>query len=82
MVLRWASTAAAGAPKHVAIVGTGPSGFYTAKYLVKDDPTIRVDLFDALPTPKEATPGTTPQHTRIFGWADGWWWWEQQPVGE
>ena len=36
---------------HVAIVGTGPSGFYTAKYLIKEDPELRVDLLDALPTP-------------------------------
>jgi NADPH-dependent glutamate synthase beta subunit-like oxidoreductase len=35
----------------VAIVGTGPSGFYTAKYLVKDNPSVHVDLLDALPTP-------------------------------
>ena len=36
---------------HVAVVGTGPSGFYTAKYLIKEDPDLRVDLIDALPTP-------------------------------
>ena len=47
---RWASSAAASC-NHVAIVGTGPSGFYTAKYLVKEDPNVLVDLYDALPTP-------------------------------
>ena len=35
----------------VAIVGTGPAGFYTAKYLLAADPNVRVDLYDALPTP-------------------------------
>ena len=51
-VYRWASSAAGGSScNHVAIVGTGPSGFYTAKYLVKEDPSVRVDLYDALPTP-------------------------------
>ena len=50
--IRWLSSSSAilGAPR-VAIVGTGPSGFYTAKYLVKEHPGIRVDLLDALPTP-------------------------------
>ena len=53
---RCASSAAA---HHVAIVGMGPSGFYTAKYLVKDDPTVRVDLYDALPTPFGEEPSGT-----------------------
>jgi cation diffusion facilitator CzcD-associated flavoprotein CzcO len=35
----------------IAIVGSGPSGFYAAKYLLKDDPDVRVDVIDALPNP-------------------------------
>jgi hypothetical protein len=35
----------------VCVVGTGPGGFYTAKYLLKEHSDIHVDLIDALPTP-------------------------------
>lgn len=45
------TTSATASGPVVAIVGTGPSGFYTAKYLIKEDPELRVDLLDALPTP-------------------------------
>jgi ferredoxin--NADP+ reductase len=36
---------------NVAIIGAGPSGFYTIEALLKADPTARVDLIEALPTP-------------------------------
>jgi ferredoxin--NADP+ reductase len=36
---------------NVAIIGAGPSGFYTAEALVKADPEVRVDLVEALPAP-------------------------------
>lgn len=35
----------------VAIVGSGPSGFYTADALVKLDPDCEIDIIDELPTP-------------------------------
>jgi NADPH-dependent glutamate synthase beta subunit-like oxidoreductase len=35
----------------VAIVGSGPGGFYSAAALVKDIPDCRVDVIDRLPTP-------------------------------
>ena len=35
----------------VAIVGSGPAGFYTADALLKADPECRVDILDRLPTP-------------------------------
>ncbi|MEN3975164.1 FAD-dependent oxidoreductase [Emcibacter sp. SYSU 3D8] len=35
----------------VAIIGSGPGGFYTAAALVKDIPDCRVDVIDRLPTP-------------------------------
>jgi ferredoxin--NADP+ reductase len=35
----------------VAIVGTGPAGFYTADALIKRLPDCRIDLIDRLPTP-------------------------------
>ena len=45
------STSASSSPTRVCIVGSGPSGFYTAKYLLKDDPNVQVDVLDRLPTP-------------------------------
>ena len=33
------------------VVGSGPSGFYAAKYLLKEDPSLRVDVVDILPSP-------------------------------
>lgn len=35
----------------VCIVGSGPSGLYSAKYLLKDDAGVRVDVIDYLPSP-------------------------------
>ncbi|MBT6118195.1 MAG: FAD-dependent oxidoreductase [Rhodospirillaceae bacterium] len=35
----------------VAIVGTGPGGFYTADALLKSDVELEIDLIDRLPTP-------------------------------
>ena len=39
-------------PLRVAIVGAGPTGFYTAEHLFKrKDLAVEVDMFDSLPTP-------------------------------
>jgi hypothetical protein len=38
------------ATTHVCVVGSGPAGFYTSKYLLQN-PGVRVDLIDMLPTP-------------------------------
>jgi NADPH-dependent 2,4-dienoyl-CoA reductase/sulfur reductase-like enzyme len=37
--------------ERVCIVGTGPAGFYCAKYLLKEHPGVKVDMLDLLPTP-------------------------------
>lgn len=37
--------------QHVAVVGAGPAGFYTTKYLLKAHPSVKVDVIEALPTP-------------------------------
>jgi ferredoxin--NADP+ reductase len=48
----------------VAVVGAGPSGFYAADQLLKQD--IAVDLFDALPTPYGLVrAGVAPDHPKI-----------------
>jgi adrenodoxin-NADP+ reductase len=51
---------------HIAIVGTGPSGFYTAKYCLDLHPTVRVDLFERLPTPYGLVrAGVAPDHPEV-----------------
>lgn len=50
----------------VAIVGTGPSGFYAAEALQRAVPTVQVDLFDRLPTPYGLVRGgVAPDHPKI-----------------
>ena len=52
--------------RRVAIVGTGPSGFYTAKYLLRALDTIKVDLIDRLPTPYGLVrSGVAPDHPEV-----------------
>jgi len=49
--------------RHVAIVGTGPAGFYCAEAIFKKDPEVRVDLIDRLPTPYGLVrSGVAPDH--------------------
>ena len=35
----------------VCVIGSGPAGFYTSKYLLKAHPTVEIDMLDRLPTP-------------------------------
>jgi ferredoxin/flavodoxin---NADP+ reductase len=50
----------------VAIVGTGPSGFYAAEHLLKQQAGIEIDLFDRLPTPFGLVRGgVAPDHQKI-----------------
>ncbi len=51
----------------VAIIGSGPAGFYAAEALLKrTDPNIDVDLFDRLPTPYGLVRGgVAPDHQKI-----------------
>jgi ferredoxin/flavodoxin---NADP+ reductase len=50
----------------VAIVGSGPSGFYAAEALQKAAPGIRIDLIDRLPTPFGLVRGgVAPDHPKI-----------------
>ncbi len=53
-------------PITVAVVGTGPSGFYAVEHLLKRSPGIQVDLFDRLPTPFGLVRGgVAPDHQKI-----------------
>ncbi|MGW2517273.1 FAD-dependent oxidoreductase [Streptomyces sp. NPDC001617] len=51
---------------HVAVVGSGPSGCYTAQSLVQLDSGVRVDVLDRLPCPYGLVRyGVAPDHEKI-----------------
>jgi ferredoxin--NADP+ reductase len=54
-------------PLRVAIVGSGPAGFYAAGHLLKPkDRVVQVDMFDRLPTPWGLVrAGVAPDHPNI-----------------
>ena len=54
-------------PLAVAIVGSGPAGFYLAQPLLKQrDLDVRIDMFDRLPTPYGLVRGgVAPDHQSI-----------------
>ena len=54
-------------PLRVAIVGSGPAGFYSAEHLFGNaDHTVEVDMFDRLPTPFGLVrAGVAPDHPKI-----------------
>ena len=54
-------------PIRVAIIGSGPSGFYAADHLLKQsDPEIHVDMYERLPTPFGLVRGgVAPDHAKI-----------------
>ncbi len=50
----------------VAIIGSGPSGFYAAEHLLKQPPAVEIDMFDRLPTPFGLVRGgVAPDHQKI-----------------
>src|SRR6516165_5548520 len=52
-------------PFRIAIVGSGPSGFYAAEALLRR-PHVRIDMFDRLPTPFGLVRGgVAPDHPKI-----------------
>jgi ferredoxin--NADP+ reductase len=53
-------------PLRVAIIGSGPSGFYAAEALQKQDAGVEIDMFDRLPTPFGLVRGgVAPDHQKI-----------------
>jgi ferredoxin/flavodoxin---NADP+ reductase len=53
-------------PLQVAVVGSGPSGFYAAEALLKSDRTVRVDLIERLPAPFGLVRyGVAPDHPKL-----------------
>src|SRR3982751_800834 len=54
------------APLRVAIVGSGPAGFYTAGALLDADLPVEVDMIDRLPTPWGLVRlGVAPDHPKL-----------------
>lgn len=50
----------------VAVIGSGPSGFYTTKYLLSQNPDIMVDLYEKLPFPFGLVRyGVAPDHPEV-----------------
>ncbi len=55
-------------PLKVAVVGSGPSGFYTAEALLKSPYEVHVDLLEYLPTPFGLVrSGVAPDHQKLKG---------------
>ena len=53
-------------PFHLAIIGSGPAGFYTAYRVLKDHPNTLVDLYEALPIPFGLVRyGVAPDHPEV-----------------
>ena len=50
----------------VCIVGSGPSAFYTAKYILASHPTISIDILEKLPVPFGLVRyGVAPDHQEV-----------------
>ena len=50
-------------PLRVAVVGSGPSGFYAAESLLQSDKKVLVDMFERLPAPYGLVRyGVAPDH--------------------
>lgn len=55
-----------GNPLRVAVVGSGPAGFYTAEHLQRHAVVCEIDMFDRLPTPYGLVRGgVAPDHEKI-----------------
>lgn len=53
-------------PLRVAVVGSGPSGFYAAQAIISSGQTVAIDMFERLPTPFGLVRyGVAPDHPKI-----------------
>ena len=63
---RWVTGASGAGGPRVCVVGSGPSGFYATKYLLKLHEGATVDLIDRLPTPFGLVrSGVAPDHPEV-----------------
>ena len=64
--LKRMSSKVASVNQHVAIIGSGPSGFYTAKYLLEKNPDLHVDIIEQMPVPFGLVRyGVAPDHPEV-----------------
>lgn len=53
-------------PHRIAVIGSGPSGLYTAEALLAGDPAVHVDVIDRLPAPYGLVRyGVAPDHVKM-----------------
>ncbi|ALE83101.1 FAD-dependent oxidoreductase [Pseudonocardia sp. HH130629-09] len=53
-------------PARIAVIGSGPSGLYTAEALLAGDPAVHVDVIDRLPAPYGLVRyGVAPDHVKM-----------------
>ncbi|KAI8067887.1 hypothetical protein BC940DRAFT_300686, partial [Gongronella butleri] len=65
MLLR-RSLSTAARPFRLAVIGSGPAGFYASHRLLKDHANTRIDMFDALPIPHGLVRyGVAPDHPEV-----------------
>lgn len=65
-LVRAFSTAIRGRPIQVAVIGSGPAGFYTAHRVLKDVQDVKVDMFESLPVPHGLVRfGVAPDHPEV-----------------
>lgn len=51
---------------HMAIIGSGPAGYYTAYRLQKKLPDVRIDMYEQLPVPYGLVRfGVAPDHPEV-----------------
>lgn len=56
----------ADAPFRLAVVGSGPAGFYTAYRVMNRVPNVQVDMYEALPVPFGLVRhGVAPDHPEV-----------------
>ena len=62
-----------GSPLRVAIVGSGPAGFYTARKLLMELRNVSVDMYEKLPVPFGLVRfGVAPDHPEVKVSSDSW----------
>ena len=62
----YSTVAARHCPLHLAIIGSGPAGFYSAYRLLKNLPDARVDMYENLPCPYGLVRfGIAPDHPEV-----------------
>jgi adrenodoxin-NADP+ reductase len=60
------STSSHGCGPRIAIVGSGPAGFYTAQKAMREIPDTKIDMYEQLPTPFGLVRyGVAPDHPEV-----------------